>query len=111
MLNYWELIPTEIINEVYGSDFPGWEIEHAGVAETSMMMALRPELVRAELIRDNPPARKLEYDIIPPPEDIIPKNGVPWKASLATRGKGEALIRAAVDKIVDAITKDLTLNY
>ena len=107
VVNYWELIPSRIINEVYGNDFPGWEVEHAGIAETSMMMALRPDLVKAELIQDNTSVRRLEYDIIPPPAEIIPKNGVPWKASLATREKGEALIHEAVDKIVEAVNKDL----
>jgi len=108
LVNYWELIPEEILNRVFGSDFPGWEIEHAGVAETSMMMALKPELVRNELIQDDTSTRRLAYDIIPPPTDIIPKSGIPWKASPATKEKGELLIRAAVDKIYEAINNDLT---
>jgi len=107
LVNYWELISPPIINEVYGENFPGWEIEHAGLAETSMMMALRPELVRAELIRDDTSARRLEYEIIPPPANTIPKNGVPWKASLATKEKGELMIREIVDRLVEAVNKDL----
>jgi creatinine amidohydrolase len=110
IVNYWELIPTKTIEEVYGNNFPGWEIEHAGVAETSMMMALKPELVKRELIQDNKPPRRPEYDIVPPPDDTIPRNGVPWKPSPATKEKGEKLLHVAVEKIIQALKLDLIDN-
>jgi len=107
VVNWWDLIPPEILKEVYRGDFPGWEIEHAGIAETSMMMTLKPELVRIEQIRDSDLTRRLAYDIIPPLPDIIPESGVPSKPSTASRNKGEALVLVAVDKLVEAIHKDL----
>jgi creatinine amidohydrolase len=107
VVNWWDLIPAEVLMEVYGGNFPGWETEHAAIAETSMMMTLKPELVRTEQIHDYDMARRLAYDIIPPPTDIIPESGVPSKPSTASRDKGEALVLAAVDKLAEAINKDL----
>jgi creatinine amidohydrolase len=107
LVNWWELIPPETLNEVYENNFPGWEIEHAAIAETSMLMALRPELVRIDQIRDYKIPRKVAYDIIPPAEDTIPEAGVPSKATPATKEKGEILIRTAVEKLVEAVNKDL----
>jgi creatinine amidohydrolase len=107
LVNWWELIPPETLNDVYENNFPGWEIEHAAIAETSMLMTLKPELVRAEHIRDYDKPRRVVYDIIPPPKDIIPTSGVPSKASTASKQKGEALVRAAVERLVEAVNKDL----
>jgi len=107
VVNWWELIPAETMREVYGNNFPGWEIEHAAIAETSMLMYLRPELVRTQNIRDYDMPRRIAYDVIPPPDDTIPGSGVPSKASPASKEKGEALVSAAVKGIVEAVNRDL----
>ena len=44
MVNWWEQIQPEDIGRIFGANFPGWEAEHAGVAETSLMEELRPVL-------------------------------------------------------------------
>ncbi|HYW02121.1 MAG TPA: creatininase [Candidatus Acidoferrum sp.] len=106
IVNWWELIPPEVLSEIYGRDFPGWETEHAAIAETSMMMALNPELVRTEVIRDYDLPRKTDYDIIPAPNDVIPKMGVPWKVTPASKRKGEVLIQTAVNRITEIVSKE-----
>jgi creatinine amidohydrolase len=106
IVNWWELIPPNVLKEVYGSDFPGWETEHAAITETSMMMALKPELLRAKEIRDYDLPRKINYDIIPAPDDIIPKMGVPWKITPASKEKGEVLIQTAVNRITEIVKKE-----
>ena len=106
IVNWWELIPSKVLSEVYGNNFPGWETEHAAIAETSMMMALKPELLRTKEIRDYDPPRKTDYDIIPAPDDIIPKMGVPWKITPASKEKGEVLIQTAVNRIIEMLRKE-----
>jgi creatinine amidohydrolase len=107
VVNWWDLISIETLNAIYDNNFPGWEIEHAAIAETSMMMALKPELVRTEQIHDYNLPRRLTYDVIPPPKGIIPEQGVSAKVGAASKGKGEVLVLEAVDRLVEAVNKDL----
>jgi len=102
IVNWWELIPTDVLNAVFDNKFPGWEIEHAAIAETSILMALRPELVRTKEIRDES-TRRLEYDIIPAPTEIIPKKGVPSRVSPASKEKGERLLSTVARRITEIL--------
>ena len=106
-VNWWELIPTETLNEIYENNFPGWEVEHAAIAETSIMMFLKPELVRGDEIRGYPLPTRLDYDLIPPTDELIPKSGVPSKLSPASKEKGELLVRVATDRITEIVKRDL----
>jgi len=106
-VNWWELIPAETLSQIYENHFPGWEVEHAAIAETSMMMFLKPELVRVDQIRDYDLPTRLDYDIIPPTNELIPKTGVPWKLSPASKEKGELLVRIAADRITKIVKRDL----
>jgi creatinine amidohydrolase len=66
-LNWWELVPADRLDEVFGGAFPGWEAEHAGIAETSLMMHFHPERVRADLISDR------VAEILPPTYTVVPE--------------------------------------
>ncbi|GAF69088.1 unnamed protein product, partial [marine sediment metagenome] len=46
--------------------------------------------------------------IFPPPDDIIPKSGVLYKATYASREKGEELAKHVVDKIVKIVSEELS---
>jgi creatinine amidohydrolase len=57
VFSWWSLVDEDWIREQV-DHFPGWHAEHAGHTETSLMLHLRPELVR--------PARP-DHDSPPPP--------------------------------------------
>ncbi len=99
LVNWWEQIRPEDIERIFGGNFPGWEAEHAGVAETSLMEELRPELVRGALKGEGGVARLATYDIFPPPSDVIPPNGVPWRSDPASPEIGRYLAGVLVDRI------------
>jgi creatinine amidohydrolase len=108
ILAWWDLISPKLVEELWaGVGFPGWDTEHASIAETSLMLYLAPELVRADKILDDQAARKPNYQIFPPPKDIIPRSGVLYKATFASREKGEKLAREAVDAIVEIALREL----
>ena len=48
LLSYWDYVSEETLARVYPDGFPGWDIEHGGVLETSLMLHLEPELVRVK---------------------------------------------------------------
>lgn len=94
------------LTEIFGEGFAGWEFEHAAHAETSMMMAVRPDLVRTERIVDDAAVRSPTWDVIPPPPDFIPKSGVLSRASLSNAEAGERLLELAAAKLVEALTAE-----
>ncbi|MBP2471909.1 creatinine amidohydrolase [Crossiella equi] len=53
--SWWSLVTPQWTAEHLPA-FPGWHAEHAGVTETSLMLYLHPERVRAERpVHDRPP--------------------------------------------------------
>lgn len=100
------LVDQRILDSLFQGDFPGWDREHAAIFETSMMLALRPELVRENLIRDDEAEVVLPYAVYPAPAGTIPASGVLWHATKADRRKGEAARDAMADAIAGIIRKE-----
>ena len=101
ILSWWDQVSDGMVDELFAEvDFPGWEMEHAALTETSLMQYFTPELVREDRIVDDHGERIPTYEIFPPPDDIIPKSGVFYKATFASREKGEKLAKQVVDTIV-----------
>ncbi|MEW6229722.1 MAG: creatininase [Bacillota bacterium] len=109
---WWDLLSDKLVEEVFaGAGFPGWDTEHAGVTETSLMLYFAPGLVREKEIIDDQAQRIPKYSVFPPPPDIIPKSGVLYKATYATREKGEKIAREVVEKIVEIAKHELSLQW
>lgn len=92
--------------DLFGADFPGWVVEHAAIWETSAMLAAFPEKVHADRIVDGTPPSPLDYDILPVPPEAAPASGVFWKATRATREKGERILSSVTDGLVNVIKKE-----
>lgn len=108
IMTWADVITNEQLSKLYEeSKFPGWETEHAAVMETSIMLHVRPDLVRLAKVPDERVNRIVNYEIIPAPPDTITKAGSLWTALEASKEKGRYLFDAAVDGLVKAISKDL----
>lgn len=101
------LVEQRILDDLFLGDFPGWECEHAAIFETSMMLALRPELVRRDKIADDESPVFLPYDILPAPEDVVPASGVLWHASKADETKGKMAVESMVNALAEILEKEL----
>lgn len=101
------LVAPEILERTFEGDFPGWEREHAAIFETSLMLALCPELVREELIRDDEAESFLPYDVMPPPPGLVPASGVLWHASKASRQKGLEIVESMTGALAEIIGREL----
>jgi creatinine amidohydrolase len=106
LVNWWEQIQPEDIGRIFGGDFPGWQAEHAGVAETSLMEELRPDLVRTGLKGQGGVPRVVSYDIFPPPGDVIPPTGVPWRSDRASPEIGRYLAGVLADRISAILSRE-----
>lgn len=105
---WWDLVSPELVDELFAeAGFPGWDTEHAGITETSLMQYFAPELVREEAIIDDQSERKPPYSIFPPPRDIIPESGVLYKATYASKQKGEKLAKHVTERVVKIVADEL----
>jgi creatinine amidohydrolase len=101
VLNWWEQLGMDRLDEIFGGAFPGWEAEHAGVAETSLMMHLFPDRVRTELVEERlatiaPPT----YTVLPERTGLVDPSGVLRTAS----GSSAAIGKAIYDDVVEECT-------
>jgi creatinine amidohydrolase len=87
--------------------FPGWAAEHAAIVETSLMLALRPDLVRTELIADDAAAEHPFYELLPAPPSHVPASGVLARASKGSASKGARLADMLVERLAGALRDGL----
>jgi len=108
VLSWWDQVSQEMIDELFReAGFPGWDTEHAGITETALMQYFSPKTVREDKIIDDQSERKPAYSVYPPPADVIPKSGVLYKATYASREKGEKLAKHIVETIVGVVKTEL----
>jgi hypothetical protein len=62
--------------------------------------------VRTGLKGEGGVPRAATYDIFPPPGDVIPPNGVPWRSDPATPQIGEYLAGVLVDRIAGILERE-----
>ncbi|MEM1387938.1 MAG: creatininase [Pseudomonadota bacterium] len=103
-LGYWIMIDEPLEEVLFPEGLISWELEHAAVMETSVMLHLAPELVRKDRIPDHPPADFPAYDVYPFDPDSVSHSGALSSAAGATAEKG----RAVVEKLVPALAAQIT---
>ena len=99
-----------VMEALFGDEFPGWDVEHAAVLETSLMQHLRPDLVLFDRAVDDEARRHPAYDVVPPPEDFIPTSGGLWKATRASPEKGALAWEEIVSRVTAAIGTEFELG-
>jgi len=109
-LEYWDLFTAATLAKAFPDGFPGYALEHAAVLETSMMLHYHPDLVRLDLIPDDPPAEFPPYDMYPTRTDWVPPSGVLSSAKNASRDKGEAMAHELADLIAAAVVREFALE-
>jgi creatinine amidohydrolase len=108
LLAWWDVVSTRLVEEIWAeAGFPGWDTEHASIAETSLMLYYAPDQVRVDKIVNDQAERTPKYAIFPPPEDIVPKTGVLYKAKYSSREKGEKLAKELINTISQIVKQEL----
>ena len=104
LLSYWDFVDDATIAELYPNGFTGWDLEHGGVLETSLMLHLHPERVRMDKVVDAPPAVLPNYDVLPVRPELTPASGCLSSAAEATAAKGIILLERASAGMAAALT-------
>lgn len=109
LLSYWDFVGEATIEALYPEGFPGWDVEHGGVLETSLMLHLHPHLVDMDAASSDAPAVLPPYDVLPVKPELTPASGCLSPAAAATAGKGRILLDAVRDALVPALASELGL--
>ncbi|MBB3772858.1 creatinine amidohydrolase [Angulomicrobium tetraedrale] len=109
-LEYWDFATRATLDQLFPDGFPGIDLEHASLLETSLMLVLRPDLVEMDKVPNDGPATFPTYDKFPVPDDFgLPPSGVLAVAVGSTAQKGELLMGDYITRISAAITKEFGL--
>jgi creatinine amidohydrolase len=100
-------LSDETMELVFGDEFPGWDVEHAAIMETSLMLHLRPDLVLFDRAVDDASVRHPFYDVVPIPDEFVPRSGTLWRATQASAEKGERMWAEIVAGLDEAVAADL----
>lgn len=110
LLSYWDFVDDATIAELYPEGFTGWDLEHAGVMETSLMLLFHPDLVDMDRIDAQVycdlPAVLPNYDVLPVQPGYTPPSGCLSHPGESTREKGVILRDVAVRNMVTAIENE-----
>jgi creatinine amidohydrolase len=100
--SYWDLATAELAALAEG---PRKTMGHACEFETSMMLALRPDLVRRDQISDDPPREEAALRGLYLSEDMKQRtdHGAVGYPELATAEKGRAFLDAAIERTVEVV--------
>ena len=110
VLSYWDFVTDATIEQLYPDGFTGWDLEHGGVLETSLMLTLYPDLVRMDKMVDHAPASFPPYDVYPVNPDWIPASGTLSSPKNASKEKGDILLEVCTRGIVEALTAEFALE-
>lgn len=105
LLSYWDYVTEETIARVFPDGFTGWDVEHGGVLETSLMLHLHPDLVDLAKVQHHEPATFPPYDIFPSDPSWVPSTGTLSSAKNASVESGKLLFDVCVSGIIDSIKK------
>lgn len=100
--SYWDLAAKELAGLAEG---PRKNMGHACEFETSMMLALRPDLVRREEIRDDLPIEDAALRGLYLAEDMFQRtdHGAVGYPELATAEKGRRFLTASIERTVEVV--------
>lgn len=95
---------TPRVRAVHFSDGEDW---HANDAETSLMLAVAPEIVREDQIATADDPDRTEGLVFSHPVNRTSRNGVTGYPSRATREKGEALFQMMVEDLSEMVRRGI----
>jgi creatinine amidohydrolase len=108
-VDIWEFLQRDTLARVFPDGYPGIELEHASVIETSMMLVVRPDLVHLERAANDGPARFRPYDRFPGPVREVPASGVLSTTAGSSEEKGRWLLADTVDGLDRAVVEEFHL--
>ena len=106
----WEFTRRTTLDRLFPEGFPGTELEHASLLETSLMLHIRPDLVDLSKIPSDGPAKFPCYDRYPIRPGLVPVSGVLACARGSSAEKGRWLFEDHVTLLTEALIQEFDLE-
>ncbi|MBJ3775975.1 creatininase [Acuticoccus mangrovi] len=102
---YWDYMTRETIDALFPDGYPGMELEHAALIETSLMLHFRPDLVDMSKLPNESAGDFPAYDIFPATREGVPPSGALSPPNRARAEYGARIAGDCVKGIVADIRK------
>lgn len=89
--------------------FKGWDLEHAAITETSLMMYFSPELVRMDLLSDEGLDNVPKYQRYPISKTLIPNSGSLYTSISSSAKKGKLITENVIDNFLVFLKKEFNI--
>jgi creatinine amidohydrolase len=107
--SWYTNISPELMSRIFDQvEFPGWELEHAAITETSLMMYFAPELVRRDQIIGEGLETYPPYQCFPPSRTLLPESGALYGALSSSPEKGRLIAEDVVKNFITLLSKEFT---
>lgn len=105
--SWWDQISESVMENVFDEvPFPGWALEHAAIAETSLTLYFKPDLVHMDRLVEDGVEEELTYNVYPAPKEIIPKTGLLATARSSSKEKGKLLAQDICKKYREILKRE-----
>lgn len=90
--SWWDVMSQELIDKIFDEvPYPGIELEHAGILETSLTLYFRPELCHMDRFVEDGVDGTLGYNIYPASKCEVTETGLLTTAKTSSEEKGKIL--------------------
>ncbi len=108
--SWWDNVSSELMPKIYDEvEFPGWDLEHAGIFETSTMMHYDPEIVHPDRILEEGIDKAPPFLQFPVSPTLIPASGTLHTARSSSVEKGRLLAEDVVNNMVKWLKEEFKL--
>lgn len=110
IVSWWDNVSEDILPIIFNErSFRGWDLEHAAITETSLIMYFAPELVRYDLLSDESLEEVPRYQRYPVSKTLIPKSGALYTTISSTAEKGEIITEDVINNFLVFIKKEFNI--
>lgn len=108
--SWWDNVSEDIMPLVFDErPFRGWDLEHAAITETSLMMYFAPDLVKTDLLSDEGIEDVPKYQKYPVSKTLIPKSGALYTAISSTAEKGKIITDDVIENLLLFLRKEFNI--
>lgn len=106
LTNWWSFLDDELLPKIFDEvEFPGVELEHAAIFETSLLLHYAPSLVKMDRVIDEGVEHVPPYQQFPPMEGLIPESGTLHTARSSSAEKGKMMSENVVENFCKEFSK------
>ncbi len=111
VINWWEVAQMAVLESIFDGGFPGWEAEHAGIVETSLMMYLDGNRVHIDQIEDRLATIKApSYTVVPERAGLVDPSGVLQTAVGSSVAIGQGIFEHCMQQMADILRTEFALG-